>query len=71
MNDSPSALSFDVLSSEAVTAQEEREALIEALAAGQLRLHELPRYLSAREKAEVRRLALEKSTGKSLENTGR
>ena len=71
MNESHSALSLEALSSEAVTAQQEREALIDALAEGRLRLHELPRYLSAREKAEVRRLALEKRTGKSLENTGR
>ncbi|MEM7352477.1 MAG: hydroxymethylglutaryl-CoA reductase (NADPH) [Acidobacteriota bacterium] len=76
MNESLSALSLDSLSvndlsSEAVTAQAEREALVDALAREQLRFHELPRYLSAREKAEVRRLALEQRTGKSLENTGR
>ncbi len=68
---SSGALALEALSSEAVTAQQEREALIEALAAGQLRFHQLPRYLSGREKAEVRRLALEKRTGASLENTGR
>lgn len=71
MSDSPSVLSLEALTTEAVTAQQEREALVEALATGQLRLHELPKYLSAREKAEVRRLALEMRTGKSLENTGR
>ncbi len=71
MSNSQTALSLEVLSSEAVTAQEEREALIEALADGQLRFHQLPHYLSGREKAEVRRLALEKRTGTSLENTGR
>ena len=65
------ALSLKSLSSEAITAQEEREALIEALAAGRLRPHQLPTYLSSREKAEVRRHALEKRTGASLENTGR
>ncbi len=71
MSDSPAVLSLEALGTEAITAQAEREALIEALALGQLRFHELPKYLSAREKAEVRRLALEMRTGKSLENTGR
>ena len=77
MSDTGSAISVQTLSSlqdlssAAVTAQQEREALIEALATGQLRFHQLPSYLSGREKAEVRRLALEKRTGASLENTGR
>ncbi|MCP3957314.1 MAG: hydroxymethylglutaryl-CoA reductase (NADPH) [bacterium] len=71
MSDPGSAISLQSLSSEAVTAQQEREALIEALATGQLRFHQLPAYLSGREKAEVRRLALEKRSGASLENTGR
>ena len=71
MTETHSVLSLADLPSRAITAQEERESLIEALAAGELRFHELPKYLSAREKAEVRRLALEKRCGKSLENTGR
>ncbi len=70
-NQTAKNLPLQALSSAAVTAQEEREALIDALASGELRFHQLPRYLSGREKAEVRRLALEKRTGASLENTGR
>ncbi len=71
MSHRQNAVTLDELSSGAHTAQEEREALIEELAAGRLRFHRLPRYLSGREKAEVRRLALEKRTGANLENTGR
>jgi hydroxymethylglutaryl-CoA reductase (NADPH) len=48
--------------------QEERESLIEALALGHLRFHQLPSYLTAREKADVRRQALERRLGIDLEN---
>lgn len=55
---------------EKMSAEEEREDLIEALALGHLRFHQIPKYYSAREKAEVRRQALERRTGASLEHMG-
>lgn len=49
---------------------EEREALIDALAEGRLRFHQLPDHFSAREKADLRRAALEQRTGVGLDNMG-
>ena len=49
---------------------EERNALIDALASGELRFHQLPSYMTAREKADARREALERRLGVDLENMG-
>ncbi|MEM1202747.1 MAG: hydroxymethylglutaryl-CoA reductase (NADPH) [Acidobacteriota bacterium] len=49
---------------------DEREDLVEALATGQLRFHQLPDHLSGREKADLRRRAVERSTGAKLDHTG-
>jgi hydroxymethylglutaryl-CoA reductase (NADPH) len=54
----------------AMSPHEERENLIDALASGHLRFHQLPAHLSAREKADLRREALERRLGVSLENMG-
>lgn len=53
-----------------MSAQEERQELIHALAEGHLRFHQVPNYYSAREKAEIRRQALALRTGVSLANMG-
>lgn len=50
--------------------EEERESLIEGLALGHLRFHQLPSYMTAREKADVRRQALERRLEVDLENMG-
>ncbi len=47
------------------------EALVAEVAQGRRRLHELPAELTADEAAEVRRRALERLTGGTLEKTGR
>ncbi|MEM1183270.1 MAG: hydroxymethylglutaryl-CoA reductase (NADPH), partial [Acidobacteriota bacterium] len=44
--------------------------LVDAIVEGRLRLHQLPAELSGREKAEVRRRAVERQTGANLENMG-
>ncbi len=49
---------------------EDLEKLIDDLAAGKRRMHELPSNLSAAEAARVRREALERMRGVSLERTG-
>ncbi len=51
--------------------EDEREELIEALALGHLGLHQIPTYYTADEKVAIRREALERRTGVSLEHTGR
>lgn len=48
-----------------------RDRLVRELAAGEIGFHRLPDDLSAAEQAEVRREALERLTGASLENVGR
>lgn len=50
---------------------DERQALIEGLADGSVRMHQLPKELSGREQAELRRKAVEKRTGARLENVGK
>ena len=50
--------------------QQEKETLIDGLASGHLRFHQLPAHLSAREKADLRRQALERRLGVNLENMG-
>ena len=47
-----------------------RQALVDALARGELRFHQLPAELSAKEKAAVRRAALEQRAGVRLEHMG-
>lgn len=54
-----------------LTSQEERAELISAMASGSLRMHQLPAHLSAREKAEIRRRALEERLEINLDHTGR
>jgi len=44
--------------------------LVEALASGRLRMHQLPKHLSAEESVDVRRRALERRSGVRLENMG-
>jgi hydroxymethylglutaryl-CoA reductase (NADPH) len=48
-----------------------REELVRELVAGEIGFHQIPRELPAAEAAEIRRLALEESTGASLEHIGR
>jgi hydroxymethylglutaryl-CoA reductase (NADPH) len=48
-----------------------RDELVQALARGERRFHQLPDELSASEKGEIRRAALEAATGASLDHTGR
>ena len=50
--------------------RDERQELIDGLADGRLRFHQLPAHYSAREKADLRRAALEQRTGVALENMG-
>ena len=49
----------------------EREELIEALAMGHLRFHELPGHYSAEEKVTMRRASLERRCGVKLDHMGR
>ena len=53
------------------TPEEDREHLSLALADGSLRFHQLPSHLSGREKAEIRRAAIERSRDVHLEHIGR
>ncbi len=46
------------------------EDLVRALAEGRLKMHQLPPDLTAEEKAAVRRAALERMSGASLEHMG-
>ena len=48
-----------------------KDELVRELAAGEIGFHQLPRELPAAEAAEIRRLALEESTGVSLEHIAR
>ncbi len=70
MNQSQTALPLDPRAPQTLSPEQEREELAEALAAEELRFHQLPKHLSAREQAEVRRRALEQRTGASLADTG-
>ncbi|MCG8457288.1 MAG: hypothetical protein MI919_13515, partial [Holophagales bacterium] len=49
----------------------DREELIRSLAEGQRSFHQLPSHLSGEEKAELRRRAIERRTGTSLDHLGR
>ena len=53
-----------------ITPEEERAELVEALARGHLRFHQVPKHYSAREKAAIRREALERRTGAQLDHMG-
>ena len=53
-----------------LSADDERQLLIDSIARGELRFHQLPAHLSAREKAAIRRKGLEKRSNVSLENMG-
>ena len=53
-----------------ITPEEERAELVEALARGHLRFHQVPKHYSAREKATIRREALERRTGTQLDHMG-
>jgi len=68
MSDALSALS---LAPEILSPDDDRAELIDALARGELRFHQLPAELSAREKASIRRAALEQRRGVSLDHMGR
>jgi hydroxymethylglutaryl-CoA reductase (NADPH) len=49
---------------------DEKEELVAALASGELSFHQLPGHFSGREKAEIRRRAVERRTGTRLEHLG-
>lgn len=65
------ALSALSLATEPVSVEDEWQALVDSLAAGRLSFHQLPAHLSAREKARLRRAALEQRRGVKLEHMGR
>ncbi|MEM6796217.1 MAG: hydroxymethylglutaryl-CoA reductase (NADPH) [Acidobacteriota bacterium] len=50
--------------------QDVYESLVEELVSGKLKFHQLPAELSGREKAELRRRAVERQTGSNLDNMG-
>ncbi|MEM9558074.1 MAG: hydroxymethylglutaryl-CoA reductase [Acidobacteriota bacterium] len=52
------------------TARDERDEMIDALARGTLRMHQLPAELSGREQATLRREAVERRSGADLEHFG-
>jgi hydroxymethylglutaryl-CoA reductase (NADPH) len=64
------ALALDTLSIEAPSETDGTEELISDMASGKLRFHQLPSHLSAREKADVRRRALEERLGLKLDHMG-
>lgn len=68
MNESQAALSL--VATEELSPEDERRELIESLAEGHLRFHQLPSHLNARQKAEVRREALALRSGARLDNMG-
>ena len=75
MSKMQTALSLEALSLEdralSPSGQEDGlEELVSDMAAGKLRFHQLPAHLSAREKADVRRRALEERLGLKLDNMG-
>ncbi|MEE8525130.1 MAG: hydroxymethylglutaryl-CoA reductase (NADPH) [Thermoanaerobaculia bacterium] len=75
MSKMQTALSLDSLaldrSGKALSVEADgREELISDMAAGKLRFHQLPSHLSARDKAEIRRQALEQRLGLRLDNMG-
>lgn len=53
-----------------ISPETEREELVEALARGHLRFHQLPRHYTASEKAAIRREALARRTGARIEHMG-
>lgn len=53
-----------------ISPETERQELIEALARGHLRFHQIPQHYPAREKAAIRRQALARRTGARLEHMG-
>ncbi len=60
----------NVLPMTAISPESEREDLIYALSEGRLRYHQLPRHYSARERAAIRRAALERNRGVGLRHMG-
>ena len=67
MNETQAALS---LVTEEAPPRDERQELVDALASGERRLHQLPSHLSARQKADVRRDALAQRTGARFDHMG-
>ncbi len=61
---------LELMSTETTSPTNEHEELTSALSRGELGFHQLPKHLNAREQAEVRRQALERRSGVSLEHTG-
>ena len=61
---------MNVVPIQTMTPEEERHELIDALAAGHLRFHELPDRFTADEKIVLRRAALERRTGAKLDHMG-
>ena len=53
-----------------ISPRAEREGLIDALARGHLRFHQIPQHFTARDKAAIRREALERKTGVRIEHMG-
>ena len=49
---------------------DEKERLVEEMAEGRVRFHQLPPEMSGREQAELRRKAVERKTGTQLDNMG-
>lgn len=52
------------------TSRDPREELVEGLAEGRVRMHQLPAELGAREQADLRRESVERRTGADLEEMG-
>ncbi len=61
---------MNVVPMQTMTPEDERHELIDALAAGHLRFHELPDRFTADEKLALRRAALERRTGAQLDHLG-
>ncbi len=68
MNESQAALSL--VTAEESAPRDARQELVDALAEGDLRFHQLPKEMSARRQAEVRRDALSKISGARLDSMG-
>lgn len=71
MKEVETAMSIEAISPEVMPLESERDELIRSLAEESLRFHELPQHLSAREKATIRRQALERRSGVRLSHMGR
>lgn len=67
MNERQAALS---LVTDDTPPRSERQELVDALASGERRLHQLPSHMSARQKADVRRDALAQRTGAQFDHMG-